>query len=77
MSDLEYEEFKEMQIKKWTNNGMPKDEAEQLMYESENDAHAGDSDIENHFDITIDERAAKYGGFGLTEDEEKKLQDDS
>ena len=62
-----------MQIKKWINNGMPKDEAEQLMYESENDAFQGDPDMENHFDITIDERAEEYGGFGLTEDEEKNF----
>lgn len=73
--NTEYEEYREIQIKKWIDNGMPPCEAEQLMHESENDRHRGDPDMDQHYDITIDERADKYGGFGLTEDDIEKYQE--
>ncbi len=73
--NIEYEEYRKIQIKKWIVNGMPACDAEQLMYESENDRYRGDLDMDQHYDITIDERADEYGGFGLTEDDIEKYQE--
>ncbi|MDA3079034.1 MULTISPECIES: hypothetical protein [unclassified Campylobacter] len=75
--DTEYQQYRKAQIKKWITNGMSETDAEQLMYEKENDLYSGDDDMDIPYDYTIVERAEPYGGIGLTEEELVKYSSDN